>query len=295
MKQTMRIIGLTLILLLFWQVSVSAQSAPDNGSLGTSITQDGIIFNLLQKAEHFQVLYPYEESYFLFTSTNQLNRESIAAYPWADGAKDQEIEYQISLAIPLLREPAGDNSVLAISYTQRSWWQAFSNEISSPFRETNYEPQLFLAWAMDYPIGGWSLREIEIGLNHQSNGRANPTSRGWNRGYARVMATKDNWQIELKPWLVIGPIDSSNNPDITKYLGYYRLKISHRWKDSLVTLQGHYNWNTGYGGAKLNWSYQIRPHLRIFTQLFSGYGESLIDYNYNQTRLGIGFCGNDLP
>lgn len=292
MRQTVRILGQALILLLCWQISVSAQAAPDNG-LGPSTTQGGIISNLLQEPEHFQVIYPYEESYFLFTSTNQLNREAIAAYPWAEKAKDQEVEFQISLAVPLLRKLAGDNSVLAFSYTQRCWWQTFSNQISAPFRETNYEPQIFLAWATDYPIGGWSLREIEIGYNHQSNGRPEPTSRGWNRGYARLMATKGNWQVELKPWFVIGPAE--NNPDITKYLGYYRLKIGYRWKDSLVTLQGHYNWDTGYGSAKLNWSYQILPHLRLYTQLFSGYGESEIDYNYNQTRLGVGFCINGLP
>ena len=38
-------------------------------------------------------------------------------------------------------------------------------------------PQIFLGWATDYSLGGWTQRDGELGLNHESNGRSDPTSR----------------------------------------------------------------------------------------------------------------------
>lgn len=64
-----------------------------------------------------------------------------------------------------------------------------------------------------------------MGYNHDSNGRSDPTSRSWNRLYTRLMAENGNWLVEVKPWYVIGSTD--DNPDITKYMGYYQLKIGY--------------------------------------------------------------------
>jgi len=185
--------------------------------------------------------------------------------------------------------------VLAASYTQRSWWQLSNRGESSPFRETNYEPQIFLGWATDYSFAGWTLRDVEVGLNHESNGRSDPTSRSWNRVYTRLMAQNGNFMAEIKPWYRIPEGDSSDdNPDITKYMGYYRAKLGYMLGDSIFSVEGNYNWNSGYGGATFGWSYPISEHVRFYTQVFSGYGESLIDYDHRQTRLGVGVTLNDL-
>lgn len=66
---------------------------------------------------------------------------------------------------------------------------------------------------------------MKMGYNHDSNGRSDPTSRSWNRLYTRLMAENGNWLVEVKPWYVIGSTD--DNPDITKYMGYYQLKIGY--------------------------------------------------------------------
>ena len=63
---------------------------------------------------------------------------------------------------------------------------------------------------------------------------------------------------------------------------------------ALISIPFQYNWNTGYGGAELGLSYPITKHVRLYTQVYSGYGESLIDYNFNQTRVGVGVMLNDL-
>lgn len=145
------------------------------------------------------------------------------------------------------------------------WWQLSNSEESSPFRETNYEPQLFLGFATDYRFAGWTLRDVEMGYNHDSNGRSDPTSRSWNRLYTRLMAENGNWLVEVKPWYVIGSTD--DNPDITKYMGYYQLKLGYHLGDAVLSAKGQYNWNTGYGGAELGVSYPITKHVRLYTSL----------------------------
>ncbi len=253
------------------------------------------IANMLQEHDTPFMLYPYETNYIIYTYTDKINKKGIASYDWAEDAKKDEMKFQISLGFPIWRGVLGNNSLLGASYTQVSLWQAFNRGASSPFRETNYEPQLFLAWATDYDFLGWTLREVEIGGNHQSNGRSDPTSRSWNRVYGRVMAQNGNWQVDLKPWYRLPESKADDdNRDITKYLGYYRLKVGYKLGESVLSVNSRYNWNTGYGGADVGLSYPLTPHVRLYTQVFSGYGESLIDYNYRQTRIGFGVMLNDI-
>lgn len=254
-----------------------------------------IIANLLEQHDNPFLLYPYESNYLLYTWTSSMNKEAIDSYNWGNKAKNDEVKFQFSLAFPLWRGILGENSVLAMSYTQRSWWQFSNRSASSPLRETNYEPQIFLGWATDYQFAGWTLRDVEIGLNHQSNGRSDPTSRSWDRVYARLMALNGNWLAEIQPWYRLPESDSNDdNPDITKYRGWYRARVGYQLGESIFSLEGSYNWNSGYGGAQLGWSYPLSKNVRFYTQLFSGYGESLIDYNHRQTRIGIGVMLNDL-
>lgn len=290
----MRILsGLMLVLALMPALAQAEETKP--AVQDKPAVRGSIIANLLRTYDTPFVLYPYETNYILYTDSSDINKEAISTYNWSKNARKDEVKYQLSLAFPLWRGIAGDNSLLSASYTQRSWWQLSNTGESSPFRETDYEPQIFLGWATDYAVGGWTLRDVEVGLNHQSNGRSEPTSRSWNRAYARFMAQNGNWQVDIKPWLRIPESASSDdNPDITKYMGYYRLKVGYAWGDSVFSAEGHYNWNSGYGGATMGWSYPISEHVRFYTQVFSGYGESLIDYNHRQTRVGVGVTLNDL-
>ncbi|MFN0317903.1 MAG: phospholipase A [Burkholderiales bacterium] len=43
-----------------------------------------------------------------------------------------------------------------------------------------------------------------------------------------------------------------------------------------------------HGSAKLEWSIPVSGYLKAHVSLFSGYRESLIDFNHRQTMIGVG-------
>ncbi|RLM20715.1 phospholipase [Brenneria alni] len=287
----MRKIVAMLVMLLATQVQ--AEEAKIEPVHDKPAVRGSIIASLLQEHDSPFILYPYESNFLLYTYTSNINKAAIQSYNWGDEARKDEVNFQLSLGFPLWRGIFGDNSLLGASYTQRSWWQLSNKSESSPFRETNYEPQVFLGWATDYSLAGWTLRDVEVGFNHQSNGRSEPTSRSWDRAYVRLMAQNGNWQVDLKPWIRFSD-SQDDNPDITKYMGHYRLRVGYVWGNSVFSAEGRYNWNSGYGGGELGWSYPLTNHVRFYTKVFSGYGESLIDYNHRQTRFGVGVTLNDM-
>lgn len=281
------------VLTLLLAAQVQAEEAKIQVVHDAPAVRGSIIAGLLQEHDSPFVLYPYESNYLLYTYTTDLNKEAIRSYDWADNARKDEVNFQISLGFPIWRGIFGDNSLLGASYTQRSWWQMSNDKESSPFRETNYEPQVFVGWSTDYSFAGWTLRDVEVGINHQSNGKADPTSRSWDRAYLRLMAQNGNWMVDIKPWFIF-PGRTDDNPDIAKYMGYYRMRIGYLWGESVFSAEGRYNWNTGYGSGEVGWSYPISTHVRFYTKVFSGYGESMIDYDHKQTRYSVGVMLNDL-
>ena len=48
------------------------------------------------------------------------------------------------------------------------------------------------------------------------------------------------------------------------------------------------DFNKNRGSLELNHFYSVKSNLRLHFQAFAVYGETLIDYNHNQTTLGIG-------
>jgi phospholipase A1 len=208
------------------------------------------------------------------------------------GLDDIEAKFQLSFKTKVWQNIAGSPADLWFGYTQQSYWQVYNKSESSPFRETDYEPEAFVTVPVDFGKPGFKLRYVNIGFTHQSNGRTNPLSRSWNRIYAAFGMETDNLVIQVRPWYRIREdAANDNNPDITDYMGRGELALLYRYGQQQFALVGRHSLKGGdanHGGLQLEWSFPLAGYLRAHVQAFTGYGESLIDYNHRQSTIGLG-------
>jgi phospholipase A1 len=207
---------------------------------------------------------------------------------------DVETKFQFSVKGRLL---AGEDRRwgLWFAYTQQSHWQVFESDISRPFRETNYEPELFVSFHPDVDLGGWRLNLVNAGYNHQSNGRADPISRSWDRLFVEAGLERGNLVVLARAWarIRIGE-EEDDNPGITDYYGNAEINAQYKWRGNTFALMGRGNPSSGKGAAQFTWSTKpLLGPLRGYLQVFSGYGESMIDYDWNQTTIGVGVTLNE--
>jgi phospholipase A1 len=209
--------------------------------------------------------------------------------------EDVEAKFQISLK-GRLATTEDRRWGLWFAYTQQSQWQVYAGDISSPFRETNYMPELFGSFRPGVDLGGLRFNLLNFGFTHQSNGRADPISRSWDRLFVEAGFDRENLALIVRAWTRIKPGDyEDDNPDIMDYMGYGQVTALYRQGENTFTLSGRGNLGTGKGAAQFSWtSRPVLGPMRVYFQLFSGYGESLIDYDWNQTTVGLGVTLNDL-
>ena len=178
------------------------------------------------------------------------------------------------------------------AYTQQSQWQVYNSEVSKPFRDTNYMPEVFVSWRPDIQLGGgFRLGLLNAGYNHQSNGRSDLLSRSWDRVFVEAGIERGDFALLAKAWHAFNLED---NPDIPDYYGYGSLTGIYKWRGHSFNLMARGNLGSGKGAAQFSWtSPRLFGPFRAYVQGFAGYGESMIDYNWNQKTIGIGFALND--
>lgn len=254
-----------------------------------------------QSRKNAPVIRIHRSNYILPVAYNSsLNKSPILDVDRNARAQNTEAKFQISFKVKLLEDIIDKDVDLWFGYTQLAFWQLYNSTFSSPFRETDYEPELLLNFRTDYDFLGMKGRIINIGLNHQSNGRAQPLSRSWNRIVANFGFEKDDFNLLLKTWYRI-PENSSDddNPDINQYMGYGEIWGTYFWKKHRFSAMFRNNLriSENRNAIQLDWSFPF-PYLKSdrisgYIQYFNGYGESLIDYNANSNRIGIGFMLTD--
>jgi len=201
-----------------------------------------------------------------------------------------ELKFQLSFKTKILQSFLWGHADLWVAYTQISHWQLYNTDLSRPFREINYEPEIILNFPLQFNFLGFKTRMIGVGFNHESNGKSYPNTRSWNRVILYAGLERKNWNIYIRPWYVI-PESKGDNPDISSYIGNGDLTVIYSKNRSVYTFEGSHNFNfkgNMRGGATFSWSYPIKGNLKGYFQLTHGYGNSLIDYNNNQTTIGVG-------
>ena len=243
---------------------------------------------------------PYKPVYILFANyTSNTNQQPTSenpnnTVPIPLELNQVELKFQLSFKTKVLQNIFGEKTggAIWIAYTQSSRWQVYNDTQSRPFRETNYEPEVLFILPTKYNLFGLRGVYSGVGLTHQSNGRANPLSRSWNRVILQMGLEANNWSVIFKPWIRISEdAEIDDNPNIENYIGRAELLVAYKHKKHQVSFRGRHSLNGGTnnrGSVQFDYAAQLYNNLKIYTQLFHGYGESLIDFNHKQTTIGIG-------
>ncbi len=237
---------------------------------------------------------PHRPNYIMpFTYNDKLNTEPFESIANAENLEELEAKFQISFKFPLYENMLVENADLYFAFTNQSWWQVYSPDASSPFRENSYEPELFWRLNTDWDKWGMHGKLIDLGFVHQSNGRAGSLSRSWNRLYANFVLDQGNMAYSIKPWFIVG--DTDENPDIEDFFGYgeFRTAYIHDRHAFTGMLRNNLKSSNNKGAAELTWSHPLSGKMRVYAQYFYGYGESLLDYDARTNRIGIGIAIND--
>lgn len=216
-----------------------------------------------------------------------------------------ETRLQMSMRVKLLDRVAPElppflNGALWFGYTQQSYWQVFTPDVSRPFRNTDHEPEfVYVLPVAPAPVAGWKLRYAGLGLVHQSNGQSLPFSRSWNRIYLMAGAEHaGGFTLQGRVWDRLDEdAAKDDNPGISKFVGRAELagawthangnRLQLTWRNNLRDLR--------HGSLRAEWLVPIETFTKsnfgsvnLHTQVFTGYGDSLIDYNRRRTVLSLG-------
>ncbi len=239
-----------------------------------------------EKGFFFENISRYEPSYILF------------------GNDDFNAKFQLSFKYRLFgggRQVSDRRSWLEgihFSYTQTSFWDLAAE--SKPFEDNIFQPELFYFledWRPSFLPESANL-DLQFGFRHESNGQGADKSRSLNVLYARPGIDFDLgagrfFRLMADVWAYVG--DLSDNPDIKDFRGHTGLSLTYGTLDGVqIASRIRGSLATGQGSVTLDATYPLNKlffkniDIYLQAQLFTGYGETLLDYNRKVTRLRFG-------
>lgn len=196
------------------------------------------------------------------------------------------LKYRVARIIPLYA-----------AYTQLMFWSIYDK--SKPFRDVNYNPELFYRLIEN---SNNALATLDAGYIHLSNGRDKDESRSLDRIFIRpnYFTRLGRHQVNLNLMVFKMYNVDDTNKDIVNHLGYWDLKTL--FSDLIVTE----SFSTGlefrtYAGSKvidfdqgatqlglIFYFKTINFNPSIYFQRFEGYSESLLTYDKRRTEYRLG-------
>ncbi|WP_294963709.1 phospholipase A [Sulfurimonas sp.] len=198
-----------------------------------------------------------------------------------------ETEFQVSIKFDFEANLFDLNEIYSVAYTQKSFWQVYAD--SAYFRETNYNPEFSVTIPTAELSDAKFIKSVKLSLEHESNGRGGVEERSWNSLNSTFQVQYKAIFAELKLWYRL-PDNFDYNPDLIDYMGYGHLQLMLPYEKHLFKLLFRHNF-VDAGAIEANYSYPMfgRKDLFLYVKAFSGYGESLIDYDTYVNKAGIGF------
>ena len=175
-----KVIGLAVFLVLAPIAATGGEVEPTGGSFAVTDPEpepstNRTIFERLSKG--FSL---HKDNYILLGTWQNV----------ATKTEDSELKFQFSFKQEIWRG-------FYLAYTQKSFWRWLDADDSRPFRETNYNPEIFYRRLPGTDTTGlrWGG---DLGVEHESNGAREPTSRSWNRLYLAPTIFYRNLESRLK-------------------------------------------------------------------------------------------------
>lgn len=253
------------------------------------------------------ILLPHKGTYFLpFVYNSNPNQKPYKPFTQLESddedKKDRgkfndylETEFQVSFLLLTGDKIFDTNFDSFFGFTNKSFWQLYNEQWSRPFRETNYAPEFFIRYDFDSPpkFLNSELIYYDIGLVHESNGQIQELSRSWNRLFVRFSFYTESYSLGLMLWhRFYEPGASDDNPRIYKFKGYGEFDFAYRRED--LEFQVKLLPGTKHLGREFSVSYPFKEGLRGYVKASYGYGLSLLDYDHDNQKIGIGVILKDL-
>ncbi len=208
--------------------------------------------------------------------------------------KPLEIKFQISIKFLIARDLFAGIGLYA-AYTQKSFFQAYSIDLSCPFRLMDHMPEVIFYKPIDWKFAGGEFYNIRLGYRHLSNGEGKVKgsdghySQSTNMILAELMYKNGNFDATLSAY---APFSTKNN-QLYKYLGYSDLQLGytvakkHHFKATFTNLV--HNYLHYKGSVQLEYKFDLQ-YFSIYAQYFYGYGDNIYQYNHKSNNIGIGIA-----
>lgn len=243
----------------------------------------------VKDTKSYMALYPHKAVYIL-----------PYYYSFSDPALEnlrEETKFQFSFKLLIDREFFSPYGRLYFGYTQTSWFQNYNKVDSRPFRDVDYQPEIFYSYERGMKFLGGEFKNISFGLVHTSNGERELRSRTQNRLLLDVkweyVLGRGVMSVQMGAWVYVGthfPGFIHDNEDLLKFRGYNDLRLY--YKDNRHLVEAYIRPGIAlayYPFFELGYTLRITRNMGLYMQYVNGYGDNMYEYNLKSQRLGIGF------
>ncbi len=214
-----------------------------------------------------------------------------------DKRKQEELKFQVSIKALLFENVFWGGDIYG-AYTQKSFWQVYDKKDSSPFRETNFQPEIFMMFDPQLDTKYFNFYALKFALIHQSNGQSTELSRSWNRAEIKAGFYYKDFEFGTTVWQRFkedpkrfpGDPRGDDNPDLIDYIGhgfaYARFKNDY-YATYLELGNGIFR-NPQRGYVNFDLILKAYKTVQYLLYYYYGYNDSLIDYNHKVNKIGFG-------
>lgn len=259
--------------------------------------------------DHSELLFGFNAYKSNFIMPVKVSNHAYPSYVPSDRYETTEAEFQFSISYDLFSDLLGLGGIYGGAVTEHAFWQVYAT--SAPFREMVFNPELYALFPFRADLGIAAVKTFKVTFSHMSNGQGNiekldvnkseypefdpywlkNRSRAWNYVSGVLRLQSGALLTDVTLWLRTDSGGADDNPDIIDYLGFGQLDFHYYYRKHLFDLMTRYNPLTKRGAVQAGWSFPVygRDSVYWYIKGFSGYGESLIDYDRHVNSIAFGF------